>query len=390
MRIAVICTQYGPHGGTGRVTTELFERFARDGHSVDVYCGKHEEGISYRVDCIKDLGLKTKGVFLQLEMLLRACNAVDRSKYDIVYTTGGYYHHPDIVTIHSLMKSQRRAQDSIEKSTDAIKSKNGAIKKIARKIYMPLVYELGETICYSDKAPVYIGVSEGTIDEFAHEFHGGSRKRCLVIENGVDTDQFKFSKEKRAKRRQELQFNDNDTVALFAGSDWGCKRLDIALSIVAQIPNLKLVVLGHDDQTQYKQLARELGCSERITFPGFTTDIESYYSMSDFLLFTSAYETFGLVALEAMACGCIVLSHPVNGCRDFIANGQNGFLCDFGDVDAFVRNIAAVVANGELKQSIAAEARNTAEGMSWESVYLRYLTTFESVTSLKMHGYEVE
>lgn len=390
MKIAVICTQYGPHGGTGRVTTELFERFARDGHLVDIYCGSHEEGITYNVNSVNDLGLKTRGIFLQLEMLIRACRTVNKSKYDLVYSTGAYYRHPDIVTIHSLIKKQRKAQDAIEKSNNAAASKTGFLKKFARKIYMPMFYEIGETICYSDKSPIYIGVSEDTIDEFARAFHDGDRTKCMAIENGVDIEQFKFSEEKREILRKELHFANGDTVALFVGSDWGCKRLDIAISVVSKIPNLKLVVLGRDSIERYRLLAEEFGCSERVVFPGFKTDIESYYSIADFFLFPSAYETFGLVALEAMACGCIVLSHPVNGCKDFIKSGFNGFLCEFGDTDAFLRIIASVMNNRELKKSISLEARKTAETMSWDSVYKKYLTTFESVVATKqgMKGVE--
>lgn len=381
MKIAVACTQYGPHGGTGRVTTELFERFARDGNEIHIFCGKHDEGIDYKVASVNDLGLKTKGIFLQLEMLAKATKAIDPSGYDLVYSTGDYYLHPDVVTVHSLMKRMRIARTAAERLGHT--AKTGLVKRAARAIYMPLIYELGEKIVYRDRKPWYIGVSRGTVDEFVEDFHGGDSSRCVVIENGVDPDLFSYSAESRLRLRERFGFDAQDQVALFAGSDWGRKRLDLALAAVARIPGMKLVVVGHDDVRRYRDLVEASGCSDRVYFAGFSKEVQAFYSMADFFIFPTTYETFGLVALEAMSCGCIPLAHPVNGCKGFIRNGENGFLCDFGDVDAFVSNMERVIEDPSLRARLVAEGRKTAESMSWENVYQKYRTFFEQVLKEK-------
>ncbi len=384
MKIAVACTQYGPHGGTGRVTTELFERFARDGHEVHVFCGRHDEGINYQVASVNDLGLKTNKIFLQLEVLNKATRAIKPSEYDLVYSTGDYCMHPDVVTLHSLMKRMRDARTVAEREGHA--AKTNIVKRAARAVYMPLIYELGEKIVYRDKKPWYVAVSQGTAEEFIEDFHDGDATRCVVIENGVDSDVFSYSEEDCSRVRNMLGLKANDQVALFAGSDWGRKRLDLALAAVARIPAMKLVVVGHDDPTRYSELVAESGCKDRVIFAGFTKEIQAFYSMADFFLFPTIYETFGLVALEAMSCGCIPLAHPVNGCRDFINNGENGFLCNFGDVDAFASNMQKVILNPNLRAHLVEEGRKTAEAMSWENVYQKYSLLFEKVLEEKRNG----
>lgn len=375
MKIAVVCTQYGPHGGTGRVTTEVFERFARDGHHVDVFCGKHEKGINYEVSSITDLGLRAKGIFLQLEMLYRATKRVRPEDYDILYATGDYHKSPDVVTIHSLASLQRRAREGLEASGHIERA--GLAKRLARKIYMPWIFELGEKVCYPNRDPLYVAVSNGTARDFADEFHNGSMDRIRVVENGVDPTRFYRNDENRKELRKKYSIDEDAPVALFAGSDWGRKRIDVALAAVGRVPGLKLVVVGRDDPSKYWRYVEKAGCEDRVVFVGFTTEIEAFYSMADYFLFPTAYETFGLVALEAMSCGCVVLASPVNGCVDFIRNGENGFLCDFGDVGAYENRLEIAMSDPSLRNRIAVAARATAEQMSWENVYRRYRGVFE-------------
>ncbi len=115
-----------------------------------------------------------------------------------------------------------------------------------------------------------MGVSEGAMNEFVAYFHGGDRARCSVIGNGVDSDKFRFSLDSRHRLRAKFGFGEADPVAPFAGSDWGRKRLDLALATVARIPELKLVVVGHDNVERCKSMVELSGCADRVTFAGFT------------------------------------------------------------------------------------------------------------------------
>lgn len=377
-KIAVICTLYGPNGGTGRVTTEIIERYAADGNEVHVFCGQYDESFmkTSKITSIKKLNITKIGVLQQLDMLIKATRMVKRRSYDIVYTTGDYHLHPDIVTIHILKKYGRKEIERLEKK-GVLKHGNMKPKDILRKIYCPLLFESGEQIVFRQTHAIYIGVSDGVIKEFQKKFDRKQTHKLYVIPNGVDEKKNAFDGEARYKIREELGMVESQKVMLFVGSDWKRKRLDVAIELCAKHQELRLIVAGHDEATPYQKLAAEYGCENRIFFVGFKKNIEKYYSACDYFIFTSAYETFGLVAIEAMAAGAIVISNKLNGVEDFIESGVNGFLTEDASTDSFDEKLNYILTHPELEEGIKRNAVKTAQNYSWEKCYSQYKRIFD-------------
>ena len=377
-KIAVVCTLYGPHGGTGRVTTEIMERYAADGNEVHVFCPECDERFleNSAVTCLHKLKVTNIGVLKQLDLLLKASIAVKPKDYDIVYATGDYHIKPDIVTIHTLKKYGRKTIEALEKTGELEKTTDW-IKDLLRKVYCPLIFELGEQFVYRRSNTKFICVSAGVKRNFCDEFHADSQK-VAVIPNAISFEEYSYKQAARDRIRQDLCISESQKVVLFVGSDWKRKRLDTAIKVISNFPQLLLIVAGHDDPVSYQELAKKLGCNQRVLFVGFRNDINDFYSAADYFLFTSVYETFGLVALEAMAAGLVVISNKLNGVEDYIENGVNGYLTENASEEAFTDVFRQILSSKELEFSIKNNATITAKMNNWDNCYMQYKQIFDT------------
>ena len=380
-RIAVVCTLYGPNGGTGRVTTEVIERYAADGNEVHVFCGDYDENFARKshVSSINKLHITKIGILQQLDMLIKASRKVKPADYDLIYATGDYHLNPDIITLHILKRHGRKVIERLEKK-GVLNNRHSAIKRIARKIYCPLLFELGERIVYRRDTATYVGVSRGVSEEFKKSFNEEGKKNVIVIPNGVDNKANAYDPESREHIRKELGIGQYDKVLLFAGSDWNRKRLDIAIELCSRHQELQLIVAGHDQPEEYIKRCEHLGILNRIHFVGFRKDIERFYSAADYFVFSSAYETFGLVAMEAMAAGMVVISNRLNGVEDFICDGRNGFLTDDESVESFDKKLCYILAHENKMDEIRKNASLTAAEFRWENCYAKYKALFDAYT----------
>lgn len=375
--IAVVCTQYGYAGGTGRVTTELMERFARDGDGVDVYCAKVDEGIREKtlVRSLNVLPLTKIGLLQHWHLIFKTGRAMRGKRYDIVYAAGALCRNPDIVTVHMLLEESRRLLDQMAKQ-GLVRQPYSPLKRFLRGIYCPLIYEMPEKWLYRNRRTKYICVSDGTKRAFEKQF---PHCKAMTILNGVDADLMKPDPEARARLRAQYQIGPEEPVFCFVGSEWGRKHLDMAIDAVAKCPGAKLFIIGKEqDRQPYLRQAKALQCEERLIFAGFTRHVEQFYAASDYFLFPSCYETFGLVALEAMAAKLVVFSTRLYGTEDYIQNGVNGFLFEPGEQDKLNEQVAYALAHPDQMARVREAARETALKMSWENVYQEYRKAFQS------------
>ena len=104
------------------------------------------------------------------------------------------------------------------------------------------------------------------------------------------------------------------------------------------------------------------------------------YLQSSLFVLPSRYEGFGLVLIEAMACGLPVVSFDCeNGPRNIIRDGQNGFLVQAFDVDAFAERLLTLIRDDELRKKMGAEARQSSRQYQIEDIAMRWKSLFEEV-----------
>jgi glycosyltransferase involved in cell wall biosynthesis len=102
------------------------------------------------------------------------------------------------------------------------------------------------------------------------------------------------------------------------------------------------------------------GIGHRVEFLGQVEDLEEILPVADVLLLPSLHESFGLVALEAMACGVVPIATDQGGAGEFIQDGINGFLRHPGDVDGMAEAARRILADESLRQNLAEEGRRDA------------------------------
>jgi N-acetyl-alpha-D-glucosaminyl L-malate synthase BshA len=123
----------------------------------------------------------------------------------------------------------------------------------------------------------------------------------------------------------------------------------------------RLVMVGDgSERTNVEHRARCLKVDDKITFVGKQPNIVDYLSASNVLLLPSEQESFGLAALEAMACEVPVVASRVGGLPEVVTDGETGFLSEVGDVDQMAENAARLLADPELRKKMGESARESA------------------------------
>jgi len=156
-----------------------------------------------------------------------------------------------------------------------------------------------------------------------------------MIPCGVNVNLFRPIDQEKARRRLNLNGED---VLLFVGRIVPIKGLDhllMALPYLEAKRPVKLLVIGGDDRSsafrgELRNLTRELGINDHVTFLGFVNheELPLFYSAADVCVIPSYHESFGLVALESLACGTPVIATKVGVMESVIRSGHTGYVVD--------------------------------------------------------------
>jgi D-inositol-3-phosphate glycosyltransferase len=203
--------------------------------------------------------------------------------------------------------------------------------------------------------------------------YGATPGRVEIVPPGVD--HAFFSPGDRRGARTALGLGDHP-VLLFVGRIQALKGLDVAVRALAALddPEAVLVVVGgpsgKDGEaylTEVEALAASLGVGPRIRFvpPQPHHLLSSYYRAADVCLVPSRSESFGLVALEAAACGTPVVAAAVGGLRTLVDHGHSGFLVEGRDPDVFAAYTGELLANPVLAESMSVAAATRAARYTW-------------------------
>jgi D-inositol-3-phosphate glycosyltransferase len=199
-------------------------------------------------------------------------------------------------------------------------------------------------------------------------------QKISVIPCGVDVDHFRPID--RAEARAHIGFDSDEPVILFVGRIEPLKGIDVLIQAASHLEGpFRVLVVGGNEKDgrrlrELARLARDLGVEEQITFipAASREDLPYYYNAADVCAVPSYYESFGLVALEAMACGVPVVATRVGGLKDTVRDGRTGYLVPWRCPEPFAERLDLLLANEPLRLSIGREARAVAETYRWSHV----------------------
>jgi D-inositol-3-phosphate glycosyltransferase len=205
--------------------------------------------------------------------------------------------------------------------------------------------------------------------------YGADPDHIAVVPCGVDLDLFKPADKESA--RKELGFSD-EHIILFVGRIEPLKGLDILISAAAQLehdPHVYVLIVGGDNRSQaqvdeLQGLASGLGIGQRVCFLG-AVDHEKlplFYNAADVLVMPSFYESFGLVALEAMACGTPVVASRVGGLTSAVSDGETGYLVSWRCPEPFAERLDLLLENEDLRRNLGQAAREAMKRFRWANV----------------------
>lgn len=139
-----------------------------------------------------------------------------------------------------------------------------------------------------------------------------------------------------------------DVIQAFAGI---AEQLPAKLLLVGDGPEIKTVC----------NLAGELGIRDKVLLLGKQERVEELYSLSDLMLLLSEKESFGLVALEAMACGVPCIGTNVGGIPEVIVDGETGYICELGDIKNIIKKAVEILSNEEMYRRYSINSMERAE-----------------------------
>jgi glycosyltransferase involved in cell wall biosynthesis len=199
---------------------------------------------------------------------------------------------------------------------------------------------------------------------------------------GVDAEQFHPRYRDAEMRRRLSDRHPDDTILLYVGRLAAEKQLEQLRPVLERVPRTRLALVGGGPhQAELERYFEGLP----VKFVGYLTGepLSRAYASADVFVFASAFESFGLVLLEAMAAGIPVVSSRVGGAQDMIQEGVSGCTFDVNDVEALVCAVKRIVSEPGRAQAMGAAARQHAEQQSWARVMDELIECYEEVIARK-------
>lgn len=221
--------------------------------------------------------------------------------------------------------------------------------------------------------------------------YGARPDRVEIVHPGVD--HAFFSPGDRAGARTALRHLGigRGPVLLFVGRIQPLKGLDIAVHALADVDDRAVLLVvggasGKDGQAEVRRiraLVHELGLSGRVVFaePQPHHLLSTYYRASDVVLVPSRSESFGLVALEAAACGRPVVAAAVGGLRTLVEHGRTGFLVEHRAPEIFAAYTGQILDNPALAADLSTTAAARARHFRWSTAAARLRRVYADLTA---------
>ena len=250
-----------------------------------------------------------------------------------------------------------------------------------------------EAMAASDRI---IAATEAELTQLT-SLYGQDPHKITVIPPGVDTHHFYPIPQDEAK--EAIGIPVKDRMALFVGRIEPLKGVDTLIRAMAIVKETcttfrcphYLVIIGGDPEMELDEisaemdrlqnLCKELGLDEIILFLGKRgqATLPYYYAAAEVVVMPSHYESFGMVALEAMACGTPVIASRVGGLAHLILDGETGYFVPSQDPQALAEKLRLLFIDDELRQRLGTRAAEYAHDFCWESITSQMVEVYQDL-----------
>ena len=340
MKIGIVC--YPTFGGSGVVATELGKALAKNGHQVHFITYTQPARLDFFNENIfyHEVNIASYPLFqyppYESALAGKMVDVVKYEKLDILHVHYAIPHATSAFLAKQILKCQGI-------NIPVITTLHGTDITIVGKdaTLAPVVtFSINES---DGVTTVSADLQKETYNTFR------VRKEIEVIPNFVDLERFKKQKKEHFKR---IICPNDEKLLVHTSNFRRVKRIDDIIKVFAKLKTLmpcKLVLVGDGpERAAMEQLSRDLGLGEDVRFVGKLDAIEEVLSVADLFLMPSEKESFGLAALEAMACEVPVISTNTGGLPELNVHGVTGFLSNVGDIEDMVRNAQYILQDENL------------------------------------------
>ncbi|WMN06268.1 N-acetyl-alpha-D-glucosaminyl L-malate synthase BshA [Marivirga arenosa] len=340
MNIGIVC--YPTFGGSGVVATELGKALAKNGHNVHFITYSQPTRLDFFNQNLfyHEVDIRTYPLFqyppYELALASKMVDVVEHENLDLLHVHYAIPHASAAFMAKQILKE--------------------------KNINIPVVTTLhGTDITLVGKDPSYepvvtfsINKSDGVTavsEDLKKDTleHFDIYQHIEVIPNFIDLSRFKRQKKEHFKT---AICPNGEKLMVHTSNFRKVKRVEDVIHVfnnVRKIIPAKLLLVGDGpERIKMEKLCRELGTCEDIRFLGKLEAVEEVLSVSDLFLMPSEKESFGLAALEAMACEVPVLSSNAGGIPELNINGVTGFTCNVGDVKDMTEKALYILADEHL------------------------------------------
>lgn len=371
MKIGIVC--YPTFGGSGVVATELGKALADNGHQVHFITYSQparldffSENLFYHEVAVSNYPLFEYAPY-EVALSSKMVDVVRFEKLDILHV---HYAIPHASA--AFMAKQILATFGI--NIPVVTTLHGTdITLVGRDVtYKPVVTF---SINQSD------GVTAVSEDlKKATYNHFDIVKDIRVIPNFIDLNRFRLNPKDHFKKAIAPM---GERILVHTSNFRKVKRTkDVVLifkKIIEKIPAKLLMVGDGPERVHCEQLCRDLGICEHIRFLGKQDAVEEILSVSDLFMMPSESESFGLAALEAMACKVPVISSNTGGLPELNVNGITGFMSNVGDIDAMANKAIYILENDNRLHQFKENALNRAKEFDLSLILPYYVNYYEEV-----------
>ena len=351
MNIGITC--YPTYGGSGVVATELGKALALKGHSIHFISYALPFRLNHFIDNIvfHEVEMSSYPVFeFPLYSLALASKMVEVAKYEKLDLLHVHYAIPHATSAYLAKQMLKDVRD-----LKIITTLHGTDITLAglEPSFLPLVkFSIEES---DGVTAVSRFLKEKTLTNYNIE------KDIRVIHNFIDTSIYSpevpcMCKKKIAPRGEKLLVHTSNFRQVKRVSD----TIRILEKVKKELPCKLLLIGDGPDRSECERLSRELGLYEDVRFLGKQEGLVDILTSADIFLMPSQSESFGLSALEAMACGLPVVSTSVGGLPELVSHNESGFIAEIGDIDRMAKYVVQLLTNPKKYEIFSENARKRA------------------------------
>jgi N-acetyl-alpha-D-glucosaminyl L-malate synthase BshA len=356
VRIAVIC--YASVGGSGIVATELAKCLARRGHQIHVVSseqpfrlGSDEPGVAFHrvVTPSYPLFREPQYVLSLSTAIIGLARTVD---LDIIHAHYAVPHAAAAYLARQVLAGTGRAH----------------VPRIVTTLHGTDITLVGSDRSFAETVGFCIDQSDGVTavsESLKADTYKGLPVRAdiRVIPNFLDCGLHHRIEAEDLRARLAPA---GQAVVMHISNYRPVKRIPAVVEVFARIrrevPSTLVLVGSGPELAGGLALARELGVADDVKAVGDQGDVRRFLSAADLFLLPSATESFGLAALEAMACEVPVIASRVGGLPEVVEDGVSGYLCDADDLDGMAAHAVALLSDPDLHQRIGEGGRQVVRG----------------------------